>query len=69
MLSIRFGYGLPAALAIALAEDLALGESFLDTFLGFGLSQTCFLAAITFSLHPFFWQTSLTWQSLPSFYR
>jgi hypothetical protein len=32
-----------------LAEDLALGESFLDTFLGFGLSQTFFLAAITFS--------------------
>ena len=54
MLSMRFGYGLPAALAIALAEDLAFGESFLDTFLGFGLSQTSFfLEAITFSLQPF----------------
>jgi len=50
MLSMRFGYGLPAALAIALAEDLALGDSFLETFLGFGLSHTSiFFAAITFS--------------------
>jgi hypothetical protein len=33
---------------------LAFGESFLDTFLGFGLSQTSFfLEAITFSLQPF----------------
>lgn len=63
MLSTRFGYGRPAALAIALADALALGDSFLETFLGFGLSHTCFLLAITFSLHPFFWQLfSLAYQ-------
>lgn len=36
MLSIKFGYGLPAALADALAADFFAGLNFLDFFLGFG---------------------------------
>lgn len=49
MLSTKLGYGLPAFLAIALAEDFCLVESFLllGSDLGRGLSQTCF---ISFSL-------------------
>jgi len=40
MLSIRFGYGRPAALAEAFAAAFFFGDSFVDFFLGFGVSQT-----------------------------
>ena len=40
MLSIRLGYGRPAALAEAFAAAFFLGESFVDFFLGFGVSHT-----------------------------
>ena len=40
MLSIKFGYGRPAALAEAFAAAFFFGLSFLDFFLGFGVSQT-----------------------------
>jgi hypothetical protein len=36
ILSIRFGYGLPAALAIAFAEAFALGASFFGLAFGLG---------------------------------
>jgi hypothetical protein len=48
-LSIKFGYGRPAALAIALAEAFFFVESFLDLAFGLGKSQTGFLLAIIFS--------------------
>jgi hypothetical protein len=48
ILSIRLGYGRPAALAIAFAFDLAFEESFLGFAFGLGLSQTCFLLAIIY---------------------
>ena len=38
-LSIRFGYGLPAAFALALAALFCAGVNFLEVFLGFFLSQ------------------------------
>ena len=40
MLSIKLGYGRPAALAEAFAAAFFSGDSFLDFFLGFGVSQT-----------------------------
>jgi len=43
MLSIRFGYGRPAAEARALAADFCESVSFVDFFFGFGVSHT-FLA-------------------------
>jgi hypothetical protein len=46
ILSMRLGYGRPAALAIAFAFDLAFGESFFGFAFGLGLSQTCFFVAI-----------------------
>ena len=49
MLSIRFGYGRPAALAEAFAAAFFFGVSFFDLFLGFSLSQTSFLAATNYS--------------------
>jgi hypothetical protein len=39
-LSIKFGYGRPAALAEALAEALALDESFFGFLLGLEVFQT-----------------------------
>jgi len=48
MLSIRFGYGRPAAFAIAFAEAFALVLSFLGLDFGLGLSQTFFLLAIIY---------------------
>jgi hypothetical protein len=52
MLSIRFGYGRPAALAAALAAAFLAGVKGLETFFGFGLSQTGFFFGIT-SSYPF----------------
>jgi hypothetical protein len=40
MLSIKLGYGRPAALAEAFAAVFFFGDNFLDFFLGFGVSQT-----------------------------
>ncbi len=50
MLSTRFGYGRPAALAAALAVAFWADVKGLETFFGFGLSQTCFFFGITSSL-------------------
>jgi hypothetical protein len=40
MLSIKFGYGLPAALADALALAFLAGLNGVDFFLGLGVSHT-----------------------------
>jgi len=40
MLSTKFGYGRPAALAEALVEAFFVGVNLVDFFLGFGVSQT-----------------------------
>ncbi len=46
MLSTRFGYGRPAALARAFASDFWSGVNLVDFFFGLGLSHTSFLDAM-----------------------
>jgi len=50
MLSIRFGYGLPAFLARAFAAAFCEAVSGVDLRFGFGLSQTFFVVAIVVPL-------------------
>ena len=52
MLSTKFGYFRPPALAAALADAFWAGVKGLETLFGFGLSQTCFFFGIT-SFFPF----------------
>jgi hypothetical protein len=46
MLSIKFGYGLPADLALALAAATFSALIFADFFFGFGVSQTGLFATL-----------------------
>jgi hypothetical protein len=46
MLSTRFGYLRPAALAAAFADAFCADVKGLETFFGFGLSHTCFFFGI-----------------------
>ena len=51
MLSIRFGYGLPAFLARAFAAAFCEAVSGFDLRFGFGLSQTFLLVAMCYLAH------------------